>query len=67
MFFLVCILYKLDLYITPYFGQVQHIICEFSALAFTNTARLNTSFLAIFPDMETTQFWSVNYICQVCQ
>ena len=24
-------------------------------------------FLAIFPDLEKLQFWSVNYICQICK
>ena len=67
MFFLVCKLYKLVLYIKTYFEHGQCFIWEFPVLAFTKTARLNTTFLAIFPDLEMTHFWSVSYICQACQ
>ena len=28
---------------------------------------LSLLFLAIFPDLEMLQFWTVNYICQVCK
>ena len=56
-------LYKSGLYITPYFGHGQYSIWEFLVLAFLKTANLATIyFLAIFPDLEMTEFWSVNYI-----
>ena len=28
---------------------------------------LSLLFLAVFPDLEMLQFWSVNYICLVCK
>ena len=67
MFFLVCKLCRLSFFITIYFGQRQYSIWEFLVLAFIETTRLNTTPLAIFPDLEMTQVWSVNYICQVCK
>ena len=40
----------------------------FQLLAFTNPkSNHHLLFLAIFPDMEIWQIWSVNYICQVCK
>ena len=43
MFFLVCKLCRLRLFITRYFGHGQYFIWEFLVLAFIETARLNTS------------------------
>ena len=31
------------------------------------TAKLNTTFVAIFPDLEMKQFLTVNFICQACK
>ena len=74
MFFLVCKLYKLGLYMATYFGHEQCFISEFLVLEFIKTKlkteKLNTKhyfFLAIFPDLEITQLWSVNYIFHVCK
>ena len=67
MFFLVCKLCRLSLFIRIYFGQRQYSIWEFLVLPFIETTRLNTTPLAIFPDLEMTQVWSRNYICQVCK
>ena len=39
----------------------------FSVLALKETARVNITSFRIFPDPEMTQFWSVNYVCQVCK
>ena len=41
------------------------LVFSFLVLAFLSI--LSLLFLAIFPDLEMLKFWSVNYICQVCQ
>ena len=38
---------------------------DFWCLAFLNILIL--PFLAIFPDLEMLQFWSVNHLCQICK
>ena len=38
---------------------------NFAGLAFLSQHIRTLLLLAIFPDLETAQFWSVNYICQV--
>ena len=44
---------------------------SFSILVFSIYKNLKSKhhllILAIFPDLEMLQFWSVNYICQVCE
>ena len=45
------------------FEGFQYLVFQF--LAFLSI--LSPLFLAIFPDLEMLQFWSVNYICQVCK
>ena len=67
MFFLVCKLYKLGLYITTYFGHGQCFIWGFLVLAFIETAILNTTSFRNFSWSGNDIFWSVNYICQVCK
>ena len=39
----------------------------FSFLVFSIFKYLKSTFLAIFPDLKMLQFWSVNYLCQVCK
>ena len=39
----------------------------FSFLVFSVFKYLKSVFLSIFPELEVLQFWSVNYICQVCK
>ena len=67
MFFMVCECYKFGLYITTYFEYGQSFIREFLVLAFMECTGLKLLLLANVPDLEMKQFWSVNYICQVCK
>ena len=71
LFFPVCKLYKLGLYITTY-GQCfiwGNLVLNFLVFSFCKNPKPNHHllFLAIFPNLEMLQFWSVNYICQVCK
>ena len=62
MFFLAGKLYKSSLYIARYFGHGQCFICEFSVLAFKETARLNSASFRNF-------CWSGNdtvLVCKLC-
>ena len=65
---------KSGLYIITYVGHGQYFIwgfLVFSFLVFSVYKNLKFNqhlrFLAIFPDREMLQFWSVYYICQVCK
>ena len=59
MFFLVCKLNKLGIYVTTYFGHAQCFIWVFLVLAFTETARLsNTSF--------SNFSWLEILVCKLC-
>ena len=60
MFFLVCKLYKLALYITAFFGHGQCFTREFLVLAFIETARLNTT-------SSCNLSWSGNDTILVCK
>ena len=61
MSFLVCKLYKLVLYMTTYFWHEECFIFIWEQKLQDSTILL----LAIFLDLQMTQFWSVNYICHV--
>ena len=45
------------------FGSLQYLV--FQVLAFLSI--LSLLFVAVFTDLEMIQFWSINYICQVCK
>ena len=45
-------------------------VLVFSFLVFSVYKNIKSNHLlrlAIFPDLEMIQFWSVNYVCQVCK
>ena len=70
-FFLVFKLNKSGLYIITFWTQALHYLKVFSIQFFSAYTNLKSNhhllFLAIFLDLKMIQFWSVNYVCQVCK
>ena len=63
----VCISYRivLDLEIVLVEGALVFSFLVFSIYENHNSNH-NLLVLALFPDLEVMQFWSINYVCQIC-